>query len=140
MTTARIAFVEWPDGLQPRGPAWETVRRSVDAARPDILVTNEMPFGPWLAEHPGFDAYVAQRSIELHEQALDALGDLNAGAVLSSRPVGFNDRLINEASYWNQRPIVRYTTRSISRKTRDFSRKHGIRQVRADLSVCRLER
>ena len=97
MTTARIAYLQWPEGLQPEGPAWDAIRRSVETARPDILVTNEMPFGPWLAEHASFDAQAAQRSIALHERALDALSNLGAAAVISSRPVAFNGRLANEA-------------------------------------------
>ena len=97
MTTARIAYVQWPEGLQPGGPAWDDIRRSVDTARPDILVTNEMPFGPWLAEHASFDPQAAQRSIALHEGALDALRSLDAAAVISSRPVAFDGRLANEA-------------------------------------------
>jgi N-carbamoylputrescine amidase len=97
MTTARIAYVQWPEGLQPAGPVWDAIRRSVETARPDILVTNEMPFGPWLAEHESFDAQAAQRSIELHEQGLDALSSLGAAAVISSRPVAFDGRLANEA-------------------------------------------
>jgi N-carbamoylputrescine amidase len=97
MTTAKIAYVEWPEGLLPGGHAWDAVRRSLDAVRPDILVTNEMPFGPWLAEHEKFDAEAAHRSVALHEEAEHALGDLNAAAVLSSRPVLFDGRLANEA-------------------------------------------
>ena len=97
MTTARVAYVQWPEGLQPAGSVWDAIRRSVDAAHPDILVTNEMPFGLWLAEQASFDASAAQRSIALHEQGLDALSSLNAAAVISSRPVAFDGRLANEA-------------------------------------------
>jgi N-carbamoylputrescine amidase len=97
MTTATIAYVQWPDNLLAHGPEWDAIRRSVDAARADILVTNEMPFGPWAAQHPAFDAAAAARSVELHEKALAARGDLGAGAVISSRPVAFDGRLANEA-------------------------------------------
>jgi N-carbamoylputrescine amidase len=60
-------------------------------------VTNEMPFGPWLAENPKFDKDSARRSVELHEEALEALTSLQVGAVISSRPVVFGERLANEA-------------------------------------------
>lgn len=50
MTTC--AFVEWPEGLEPRGLLWEALRQQVAAARPDILVTNEMPLVPgWQANN-----------------------------------------------------------------------------------------
>jgi N-carbamoylputrescine amidase len=92
-----IAYVQWPEGLQPEGAAWDSIRRAVDAANADILVTNEMPFGAWLAEEAVVDADKAQRSVDLHERALGALRGLNTGAVISSRPVAFNGRLANEA-------------------------------------------
>ncbi|MBU9277787.1 carbon-nitrogen hydrolase family protein [Burkholderia gladioli] len=95
--TVRILYVQWPDGLQPSGAAWEAIRRAVDAEQADLLVTNEMPFGPWLAITPDYDAEAAARSVALHEEALAALGQLQVGAVLSSRPVAQARRLANEA-------------------------------------------
>ena len=50
----KIAFVEWPENLSTEDPQWVSLRNSITAARPDILVTNELPFGPWLAEGAGF--------------------------------------------------------------------------------------
>jgi len=97
MKSAKIAYVQWPDGLLPEGDAWEQIRRSVSAAKADLLVTNEMPFGTWQPELPEYDAAAAQRWVELHEQALDELGRLEVGAVISSRPVPFGDWLANEA-------------------------------------------
>ena len=46
----RIAFVEWPEALSTDDESWPKLKDSVTVARPDILVTNELPFGPWLAE------------------------------------------------------------------------------------------
>jgi N-carbamoylputrescine amidase len=130
MTTATIAYVQWPDNLLAHGPEWDAIRRSVDAARADILVTNEMPFGPWAAQHPAFDAAAAARSVELHEKALAALGDLGAGAVISSRPVAFDGRLANEA----------FITSNISRRKRVSSRKRGMPAARRVSSACRSAR
>jgi N-carbamoylputrescine amidase len=93
----RIAFVEWPDGLSTDAAQWKSLRDSVTAACPDILVTNEMPFGPWLAEGAAFSESQARRSICAHDKALDALGSLDATAVISSRPVWNGARLANEA-------------------------------------------
>ncbi|MET2831547.1 carbon-nitrogen hydrolase family protein [Mesorhizobium shangrilense] len=95
MTTC--AFVEWPEGLEPRGLLWEALRQQVAAARPDILVTNEMPFGPWLASERPFDADAAARGVTLHEHGLEALRGLGVPAVISSRPVWQSERLANEA-------------------------------------------
>jgi N-carbamoylputrescine amidase len=93
----KIAFVQWPDGLEPAGTAWDSIRRTVDAAGADLLVTNEMPFGEWFSRSAAFDAERAKRSVDLHERALDALSRLQVSAVISSRPVAAQGRLANEA-------------------------------------------
>lgn len=50
VTPLKIAFVEWPEGLSADDRQWIELKDSVTAAHPDILVTNELPFGPWLAD------------------------------------------------------------------------------------------
>ena len=97
MTALRIAFVEWPESLSTNDAAWQKSRGSVIAARPDILVTNELPFGSWLADAPMFSEVEAQLSIRAHEKGLEELIDLNLPAVISSRPVWNGKRLANEA-------------------------------------------
>jgi N-carbamoylputrescine amidase len=93
----RIAFAEWPDGLSTDSPEWSTLKEQVTAARPDILVTNELPFGPWLAENAVFSNDEANLSIRAHENGLKGLADLAIPAVISSRPVWNCNRLANEA-------------------------------------------
>jgi len=93
----RVAFVEWPEGLAASGAQWDQLKNSVAAARPDILLTNELPFGPWLADADTFSRDAAQRSIDAHEQGLEALGEFAIPAVISSRPVWNGARLANEA-------------------------------------------
>ena len=97
MKPVRVAFVEWPEGLVAAGAQWDQVKNSVAAARPDILLTNELPFGPWLADADTFSRDAAQRSIDAHEQGLSALTELKLPAVISSRPVWNGARLANEA-------------------------------------------
>ena len=97
MNTVNIAFVQWPELLLSTGSAWDRIRRSIDAANADIVVTNEMPFGPWIAESLTFNVRAARESVVLHEDALAALGALEVEAVISSRPVIAGDRLANEA-------------------------------------------
>lgn len=97
MTTLRIAFVEWPEGLSVRDSRWSHLKDSLAAARPDLLVTNELPFGPWIAEGAVFSEEEAQRSIGAHEEGLSGLIGLNLPAIISSRPVWSGKRLSNEA-------------------------------------------
>jgi N-carbamoylputrescine amidase len=93
----RIAFVEWPEALSVDSAQWAEIKNSVAAARPDILVTNEMPFGPWIAEGAAFSHESARQSIRAHEEGLPGLKSLNVPAVISSRPVWNGKRLANEA-------------------------------------------
>ncbi len=97
MTTLRIAFVEWPEGLSTDDPKWSGLNDAVRAAAPDILVTNELPFGPWVAENETFSRDEANRSVTAHEHGLKGLIALNLPAIISSRPVWSGKRLANEA-------------------------------------------
>ena len=67
VTPLKIAFVEWPDALSTEDVQWRELKDSITAARPDILVTNELPFGPWLAEGAVFSEDAAHLSLRLHE-------------------------------------------------------------------------
>jgi N-carbamoylputrescine amidase len=93
----RVAFVEWPESLSANHPQWPELKRSVTAAHPDLLITNELPFGPWIAEAEAFSQDGAKVSIRAHEDGVQALMDLHLPAVISSRPVQNGTRLANEA-------------------------------------------
>lgn len=70
MTTC--AFLEWPEALHPAGAAWGALRRQVEAMQPDLLITNEMPFGDWLPSASKFDRAAAARWVEQHRLGLEA--------------------------------------------------------------------
>jgi N-carbamoylputrescine amidase len=93
----RVGFVQWPDGLIPKSEVWSGLAADVASSAPDVLITNEMPFGSWLAASPRFDAERAKESVQIHEEGLEALRALNVPVVVSSRPVIAGDRLANEA-------------------------------------------
>jgi N-carbamoylputrescine amidase len=93
----RVAFVEWPDALSTTDAQWDQLKDSVNAARADLLITNELPFGPWLADSAVFSEDEAHLSLRAHEKGLERLHDLALPAVISSRPVWNGKRLANEA-------------------------------------------
>lgn len=93
----RVAFVEWPDGLIAGGREWDEIRRQVDLVGPDLLVANELPFGPWIAKPADVDLEVAKRSIDANDRGVEALKDLGVRSVISSRPVLGPICLSNEA-------------------------------------------
>lgn len=93
----RVGFVQWPDGLMPGSEIWSAVAADVMKAAPELLITNEMPFGPWLAVSPNFDVERAKESVHIHEDGLEALQALKVPILISSRPVIAGGRLANEA-------------------------------------------
>ncbi|GEM_PF-101204 len=92
----RIAVCQLPDNLSLEHPAWRELVLRIEQERPDLVVLNEMPFGPWLAGRATFDADAASASVAEHERALAALQELPT-AVVSSRPIPGRTKLINEA-------------------------------------------
>jgi N-carbamoylputrescine amidase len=92
----KISLCQLPDDLCTTELAWKRLERRVDRDRPDIVLLNEMPFGPWLARESDFDGSLALASLYAHDTALTTLGELPA-AVISSRPVRSAAKLSNEA-------------------------------------------
>src|SRR4029077_17650312 len=105
VTTLRIASVEWPEDLSTDHPQWNELKSSVTAAHPDILVTNELPFGPWMAVGVVFSEDEARLSISAHQKGLEGLIDLDLPAVISSQPVWAGKRLANEAFVLEKRAM-----------------------------------
>src|SRR5689334_8723071 len=93
----RIAYVEWPEALSTTAAQWAELKAAVKAARPDILITNELPSGHWIAERAVSSADESNLSIRDHEKGIEGLIDLGLPAVISSRPVWNGRRLANEA-------------------------------------------
>lgn len=104
----KVAFVEWPEVLLPKSLAWNKIASQIVAAGAELLVTNELPFGPWIASAASFDEAVARQSIEFHSAGIAALAEIGVAAVLSSRPVWADGYLLNEAYILSQgqvRPV-----------------------------------
>jgi N-carbamoylputrescine amidase len=93
----RVGFCEWPEGLEPTGSEWRRIADQLADARPDLLITNELPFGPWIADQETFHRDRAGESIEVHAKGFDALMQLAIPTIVSSRPVWATDRLFNQA-------------------------------------------
>jgi N-carbamoylputrescine amidase len=92
----KAAVCELPTNLDPHGAAWASIREEFKARQLDLIVLDELPFGPWLPLSNEYDAGKARASVELHAAALEDLADL-APVVISSRPVPAGQRIANEA-------------------------------------------
>jgi N-carbamoylputrescine amidase len=81
----------------PKSGIWSSLAADVARSGPEVLVTNEMPFGPWLASVPNFDSEQALESVQIHEAGLEALRALDVPVIISSCPAVAGGRLVNEA-------------------------------------------
>src|SRR5581483_5363340 len=115
----RITYVEWPEALSTTDVRWNELKGRVKANRPDILVTNELPFGSWIAEGDAFSEGEAHLSIRAHEKGLEGLIDLAVPIIISSHPVWGGKRLANEAFV-----LEKGAVRPLHRK-RYFPNEHG---------------
>ena len=92
----KLAVCQLPTNLSHHHPEWSDFVRRIERSQADLVLLNEMPFGPWIASRPTYDKDLAAASVEAHELALAALGKLPA-AILTSRPIRGRSRLCNEA-------------------------------------------
>ena len=92
-----VAYIEWPDGLDVKNDVWQIIKYQVKAAKADVLVTNEMPFGSWRPVGKDFDKEQAQAWVDEHDNALESLSELNVPAIVTSRPRMVGEKLVNEA-------------------------------------------
>lgn len=104
----RIAVVESDPELRAGSEAWERLAAELGRARPDLLVLNELPFGPWLAARERFDADAWQASIADHEAAIAALPQLGPPAVIGTRPAVLEGRRCNQAFLWTREGGLHY--------------------------------
>ncbi len=98
-----ITYLQSPEGLTPYDDQWQELAELIKQQKTNVLVTNEMPFGQWLACEKKFDAVKAKQSEALHNDGLDALRSLNINTVLSSQPLLTGDKLVNEAFVLDQK-------------------------------------
>ena len=96
-STMKITYIESPEGLTHEGPEWQKLQQQIQLEKTDVLVTNEMPFGRWLAGSNEYNAADAEDSVVAHDLGVDALKRLGLPLVLSSRPVSSEGKLANEA-------------------------------------------
>ncbi|EPJ53661.1 MAG: putative hydrolase [Osedax symbiont Rs2] len=93
----KISYLESVEGLSHEGAQWLALKKHINLQNTDLLITNEMPFGDWLAANRDFDAQSAQLSIVAHDRGIQQLQQLDVPIILSSRPVKAAEKLANEA-------------------------------------------
>lgn len=98
----RLAVCENPPELVAGEAAWTPLCHRVNKISPDLLLMNELPFGPWAAAQPEYSEPVWNRSMSLHDAGLQSLGELGAKAVAITRPYLEAGRRVNQAGLWTR--------------------------------------
>lgn len=88
-----------PDMVPGRGE-WRRLTARAREERADVLLLNEMPFGPWISCAERADQETLLASHCLHEAGMKRLAELGASSVLGTRPVYDQGRSVNQAFVW----------------------------------------
>lgn len=100
MTRCRIGVCEMHPELRPDTPAWRRLIADLEAGHPDVLLLNELPFGPWIAARERFDRARWDACVAAHAEGVAALHELRVPVVLGSRATEQDGRRCNEAFVW----------------------------------------
>jgi N-carbamoylputrescine amidase len=103
----KVAVCEAPAELEAGTAAWTALCAAVSREAPDLLLLNEMPFGPWISAGEAFEEAAWSRSLSLHDEGLARLPELGARAVASTRPRVLDGRRVNEAFLWTREDGLR---------------------------------
>ncbi len=92
--------------MNPGDNNWQALVADVENTKADMLLLNEMPFGPWLAasKEPDFDDLVAVQ--RLHERGLKMYGDLGVRIVVGSHPVFEEGHSVIQGFVWEEKSGV----------------------------------
>ena len=98
----KVAVCELEPEMVAGSPAWRALAGRVSAAKPDLLLLSEMPFGRWIAAGERLDPAVFDEACRVHEQALAHFEELGAAVVLGTRPLLHAGRRINDGFVWTR--------------------------------------
>jgi len=99
----KITVAEFPDEAARKEAAWTALVRFLCENPTDVVVLPEMPFCAWeMFRNRTIDPNVWQAALSVHDAMIDRFAELNATAVLASRPVERQGRRLNEAFCWTR--------------------------------------
>ncbi len=102
MRHLRVSVCELPDDRSAFLRQWRRLAEHVKRSGAELVLLPEMPFAPWLAVSPEFDARAWDEAVVWHAEWLDRLPELSPATVILSRPVNRDGRRLNEGFVWTQ--------------------------------------
>ncbi len=99
----RVTVCEMPDDRKGFETAWQELTAYVSKQQSDLVLLPELPFYPWIATTPQFDAQVWQWAQQAHEVMMQRLSELSASVVLGTHPLIEGELRLNRGFYWTPR-------------------------------------
>jgi N-carbamoylputrescine amidase len=96
----KIGVCELSPEMMPGTGEWERFCAIVQSASPDLLLLNELTFGPWIAGSERPDPAVIRDSQKRHGEGILALAELRVPVILGTRAADHCGRSVNEAFVW----------------------------------------
>ena len=91
----KITVCELHPDMLPQSADWRAFASRVKREKPDILLLNEMPFGPWIAAGEQPDLSVIALSQRLHQQGIAQLQELGVPTILGTRAADHDGHNVN---------------------------------------------
>ena len=102
MASMNITVCELNDDPKAFAEDWQALAAHVRAERSQLVLLPEMPFAPWFALSPRYDAPTWQAAVRAHEDWLSRLAELAPATVIATRPVNSGGKRLNEGFVWDQ--------------------------------------
>lgn len=96
----RLAVCEGASEMYAGSDEWKFLSSQTKELKVDLILLNELPFGPWIAATQKPDREVFLKSQKAHDEGIAALGELGAPYVLATRPTFENDKSVNQGFVW----------------------------------------
>ena len=99
----RITICEFPDEVERKDAAWSGIVSVLEGPGTELVVLPEMPFCAWqMFTTRRIDSEAWRAALTAHDEMIARFGELNAEAVLASRPIERDGTRFNEAFYWTR--------------------------------------
>ena len=99
----RLTIYDFPDEDDQKATGWSKLVNHTRRWPTDVVVLPEMPFSDWrMFMEKRVDDAAWRRTVAAHDAMVARFAELNAQAVLSSRPVQIGDKRLNQAFAWTR--------------------------------------
>ncbi len=96
----KVAICESSPDMVVGEESWQQLVSDMQAAKPDLLLLNEMPFGKWVSALPEQDRDMLVTLHRQHDDGVSRLSEFDTAAILGTRATFEREKSVNEAFVW----------------------------------------